>query len=139
MAEDLQLQGMGAAAAVPDWLKGLIRAVRSEAIKPKDARVKSLWDLLRQRQLLRQSPWLKAVLRRIWDQGLPARPRPRTTTRMVESLRHWAILPPLARGGAAHRPLPPAQAVRPVALKPVASVRPAGMQPVRRASVRATR
>ena len=140
MAEDLELQGIGAAVAVPDWLRGFIRSVRSEAIQPKDARVKSLWDLLRQRQLLRRSPWLKALLNRMWYQGLPqARPRPRTTRRVARRLRRWGILPPLAvRGAATHRPAAmrpltqvPIQAARPVALKPVASVRPAAMQPVR--------
>jgi hypothetical protein len=139
MAEDMELQGIGAAMAAPDWLRGLIRAVRGEAIQPKDARVKSLWDLLRQRQLLGKNPWLKAVLRRIWDKGLSPRPRPLTTTRMVQCLRLLDILPPLARGAGARRPLAPAQAVRPVALKPIASVRSAAMQPVRRASMKAAR
>ena len=137
IADDLELHGLDAAPMVPDWLKGLIRAVRSEAMKPKDARVKSLWDLLRQRELLRQSPWLKTVLRRIWDQGLPARPRPRTTEELKMWLRRWDILPPLAKGGAARRPFAPARAVRPVALKPVASVRPIGMQRVRPVAVKA--
>jgi len=139
MAEDMELQGTGAAAAVPDWLRGLIRAVRNEAMQPKDARVKSLWDLLRQRQLLGKSPWLKGVLRRIWDEGLTARPRPRTTTRIVQSLRLCGILPPRVTGTAARRPLAPAKVVRPMALKPVASVRPAAMQPVRRVPMRAAR
>ena len=138
MAEDMELQGIGAVGPVPDWLRGLIRAVRSEAIQPKDARIKSLWDLLRQRQLLRRSPWLKAALRRIWNQGLSARPRPRTASRIKRRLRLWGILPPISASAAAHRPagMRPAaqaavQAVRPVVLKPVASVRPAVMQPVR--------
>ena len=135
-SEDMELQGLGT--PVPDWLKGLIRAVRSEAITPKDARVKSLWDLLRQRQLLRRSPWLKAVLRRMWTQGLSARPHPRTARRIVHRLRRWGVLPPKSARAAAQRPattrpLAPAavQAMRPVALKPVASVRPAAIQPVR--------
>lgn len=139
MAEDMELQGFGAAVAVPDWLRGLIRSIRSEAIKPKDARVKSLWDLLRQRQLLVKSPWLKALLQRIWYKGLAARSRPRTTQRLKKRLRRWRILPPPAARGtaarrpAATRPLTPTAmpAMRPVALKPVASVRPAAMQPVR--------
>lgn len=138
MAEDLELQGIGAAVAVPDWLKGLIKAIRSEAIQPKDARVKSLWDLLRQRQLLRRSPWLKAVLRRIWNQGLAARPRPRTTARLKRRLRRWGILPLVvaratARRPAAMRPLAPVtvRAVQPVAVKPVGSLKPVAMQPVR--------
>jgi len=138
MAKDLELHGIGAAVAVPDWLKGLIRAVRSEAIQPKDARVKSLWDLLRQRQLLRRSLWLKALLNRMWYKGLAHRQRPRTTTRLKKRLRLWGILPAKVVGvttprPAAMRPLAPVpvQAARPVALRPVASVRPAAMQPVR--------
>jgi hypothetical protein len=138
MAEDLELQGIGAAAAVPDWLKGLIRAVRSEAIQPKDARVKSLWDLLRQRQLLDRSRWLKAVLRRIWSRGLSAQPHPRTARRIVRRLQLWGIWPPKSVKAAAHRPaaMPPLapvpmRAVQPVAVKPVGSVKPVTMQPVR--------
>ena len=147
LSDDMELQGIGAAVAVPDWLKGLIRSVRYEAIKPKDPRVKSLWELLKQRQLLSKSPWLKAVLRRMWDQGLSTRPHPRTAHRIVRRLRLWGVLPPKSvyKGGryvpqstAAYRPptmrpLAPVamQAMRPVALKPVASVRPAAMQPVR--------
>jgi hypothetical protein len=143
MAEDLELQGIGAAAAVPDWLRGLIRSIRSEAIQPKDARVKSLWDLLRQRQLLGRSRWLKAVLRRIWSRGLSARPHPRTAHRIVRRLRLWGILPPKSVRAAAPRPAAmrplapvPMRAARPVALKPVASVRPAAMQPVRPVQMR---
>ena len=136
LSEDVELQGIGA--SVPDWLKGLIRSVRREAIPPKDARVKSLWDLLRQRQLLRRSRWLESVLRRIWTRGLSARPHPRTARRIVHRLRRWEILPPKSAHAPARRlmttrPLAPAavQAMRPVTLKPVASVRPAAMQPVR--------
>jgi hypothetical protein len=138
IAEDLELQGLDAAAAVPDWLKGLIRAVRSEAMKPKDARVKSLWDLLRRRELLRRSPWLRTVLRRIWDQGLPARPRPRTTQELTMWLRRWGILPPLAvrpmpgRPVAARRLRP----VRPVAVRPVGTARPVAARPMREPGAR---
>lgn len=138
MAEDMELQGFGAAVAVPDWLRSLIRTVRSEAIKPKDPRVKSLWDLLKQRQCLGRSPWLKAVLQRIWSRGLSARSHPRTARRMVRRLRLCGIWPPKsvkapAPRPAAMRPVAPAamQTMRPVALTPVASVRPAAMQPVR--------
>ncbi|MFH0343581.1 MAG: transglutaminase family protein [Chromatiales bacterium] len=136
---DMELQGIGAAAAVPHWLKGLIRAIRTEAIQPRDARVKSLWDLLRQRQLLGKSPWLKALLHRIWYQGLAARSRPRTTQRLKNQLRLWGILPPpAARGAATPRPATmrplvpvPVRAVQPVAVKPVGTVKPVVMQPVR--------
>jgi hypothetical protein len=138
MAEDMELQGIDGVGAVPEWLRGLIRAVRTQAVQPKDARVKSLWDLLRQRQLLRRSPWLKAVLRRIWNRGLSARPHPRTASRIKQRLRRWGILPPKSVGAAMHRPAfarpitrAAVQAVRPVVLKPVVSVRPAAMQRVR--------
>ena len=138
MAEDWELRGIGRVEAVPDWLKGLLRTVRTEAVQPKDVRVKSLWDLLRQRQLLRRSPWLKAVLRRIWFRGLSARPHPRTARRIKLRLRRWGILPPLSATAAVHRSAgirpgtrTAVQAVRPVMLKPVASVRPATMQSVR--------
>ena len=138
MAEDMELRGIGGIGAVPDWLRGLIRTVRLEAVQPKDTRVKSLWDLLRQRQLLQRSPWLKAVLRRIWDRGLSARPHPRTASRITRRLRRWGVVPPISVGAAAYRPAgirpitrAAVQAVRPVALKPVASVRPATMQPLR--------
>ena len=138
MAENMELQGIDGVGAVPDWLRGLIRAVRTEAVQSKDTRVKSLWDLLRQRQLLRRSPWLRAVLLRIWNQGLSARPHPRTASRIKRRLRRWGILPPISVSAAAYRspgirPLTRAavQAVRPVVLKPVASVRPVAMQPLR--------
>jgi hypothetical protein len=138
MSEDMELRGIGGVGAVPDWLRGLIRTVRLEAVQPKDTRIKSLWNLLRQRQLLRRSPWLKAALRRIWDRGLSARPHPRTARRITRRLRRWGILPPISVSAAVHRPagMRPVtrtnvQAVRPVVLKPVASVRPATMQPVR--------
>jgi hypothetical protein len=138
VSQDLELQGVGAAEAVPDWLKGLIRTLRSGAIQPNDARVKSLWDLLKQRQLLAQSPWLKAVLQRIWSRGLSARPHPRTARRIVRRLRLWGIWPPRSVRVAALRPATmrpfapvPMQPVRPVAVKPVGSVKPVSMQPVR--------
>lgn len=137
MAEDMEVQGIGAAGTVPDWLKGLMRTVRREAIQPKDARIKSLWDLLRRRQLLNRSRWLKAVLQRIWSRGLSARPHPRTARRIVKRLRRWGILPPKLGGAAMHRSagIRPSRAVvravRPVTLKPVASLRPATMQAVR--------
>lgn len=144
LAEDMELRGIEGVRAVPDWLRGLIRAVRLEAVQPKDTRVKSLWDLLRQRQLLQRSPWLKAVLHRIWNRGLSARPHPRTASRIKQRLRRWGILPPRAVGVATHRPAgmrpiirAAVQTIRPVVLKPIASVRPATMQPVR--PVRMTR
>lgn len=138
VAGDLELQGVGAAAAVPDWLKGLIRTVRSGAIQPQDTRVKSLWDLLKQRRLLDQSPWLKAVLQRVWSRGLSARPHPRTARRIVNRLQLWGIWPPRSVSAAPPRPATtrplapvPVQPVRPVAVKPVGSVKPVNMQSIR--------
>lgn len=134
LADDMELQGIDAAMVVPDWLRGLIRAVRREAITPRDPRVRSLWNLLRQRQLLRRSPWLRAALMRIW-QGVPARPRPHTTRKLIYRLRRWGILPSrrvsVVQPGTTivrdHR----LKALRPVALRRVATARPARMTPVR--------
>ena len=70
ISEEMEMQGMGAEPA-PEWFNGFIQAVSGEAILPKDARVKSLWELLKQRQLLAQSVWLRSLLLRIWQQGLP--------------------------------------------------------------------
>jgi hypothetical protein len=133
MADDMD-RGIGANAMVPDWLRGLIRAVRREALLPKDARVKSLWDLLRQRQLLARSPWLRGLLLRCW-QGLPARERPRTTRRLVARLRSLGILPPRAVGAVAQGPVftqvRDLRRAWPGRLRRVAAIRPVVMTPVR--------
>jgi hypothetical protein len=116
--------GEPAGAALPpaalEKVRDLVRAVRGEAVARKDARVKLLWDLLRRRQLLARTPWLRDLLRRIWEQGLPLRPRPLTTQQMVEVLRRWDILPGPDRPG---RPQ----------LKPVGVARPLRPSPERRA------
>jgi hypothetical protein len=104
MSEEMELQGTVGAA--PGWLGGLIRAVRGEAMPPKDPRVKSLWGLLRQRGLLARSPWLRQMLRRIWSGGLAARPRPRITRRLVRLLRRWGILPGRTAWQTAPQPVP---------------------------------
>ena len=124
MTQDIDRQGIVGVAEADDWLKGLVRAVWKEAVTPKDARVKSLWDLLRQRQLLGRSPWLRSVLRRVWDQGLAARVRPRTARRLVRRLRHLGILPP--------RLVP----LRPVVAPPPGPRRPIAVRPVQAVSVR---
>jgi hypothetical protein len=135
MSTDLELQGMGATVEVPMWLKDLIRAIKSEAIQPKDDRVKRLWNKLRERQQLRTHPWLKDVLQRIWSKGLAARPRPLTTKKLVMRLRQIGILPPGGAGAAAHRPgagRPGApMAMRPVRAVPVKPVRPVLVRPHR--------
>lgn len=132
MSEDLELHGIGAGVEAPTWLKGLIRAIKSEAMQPKDERVKSLWNLLRERRQLSTHPWLKEVLQRIWTKGLAARPRPLTTEKLVTRLRHIGILPSTGAGPAVHRPgagRPNApMAMRPVRAVPVKPVRPMPMR-----------
>ncbi|MCX7595731.1 MAG: transglutaminase-like domain-containing protein [Fischerella sp.] len=121
---DLELQGIAATTTVPDWLREFIRAVRSGGLQPKDTRVKSLLDLLRQRQLLSRNQRLHSSLQFIWERGLSARPRPRTARWLVQQLRQLGILPTLP---ASSTPGQTAIAVRPV--KPVGVVRP--VQPVK--------
>lgn len=134
MSQDMELQGLEASLMGPDWLVGFIRAVRREAISPKDERVRRLWNLLRQRQILSRSPWLRMLLRRIWDQGLAARQRPRTTMRLVRRLRRWDILPasarPLGHRRAVIRPLAPIRPrpLRPVVMRPIRPVAPAAVR-----------
>jgi hypothetical protein len=148
MSQDMELRGLEAAMAAPDWLRGLIRAVRGEGLQPKDERVRSLWNMLRQRQLLGRSPWLQARLRFYWERGLAVRPRPRTTRRMVRLLRSWGILPPLVPGlvdqrqvglrplrRVTVRPMQP-MAVRPVRPYSVRPVRPVAVRPAARAMAR---
>lgn len=135
MSEDLELHGIGAGVEAPTWLKGLIRAIRSEAMQPKDERVKSLWNLLRERRELSTHPWLKEVLQRIWTKGLAARLRPLTTEKLVMRLRQIGILPSTGAGSGAHRPgagRPRApMAMRPVRAVPVKSMRPVQVRPNR--------
>jgi hypothetical protein len=92
VSQDSELQAIAGAEAVPNWLQELIQAVQREGLQPKDARVKSLWNLLRQRQLLGQSPWLQKVLRPVWSLGLAARPHPREAAQLAEELRRLGIL-----------------------------------------------
>ena len=142
-SEETEMQNISAVTPVPDWLRGLIRAVRREAMQPKDARVKSLWDLLRQQGLLAQSPWLRAVLRRIWNRGLLARSRPRTTQRMVQLLRGWGILPVKRTHQAASssvsvsiQPQITLKPIRPLIVRPIRPPRPVTIRPVRPITVR---
>jgi hypothetical protein len=125
--EQQTIEGLGTAEAVPDWLWSFLQALQSQAIPPKDTRVKSLWDLLRARKALAQSSWLKAVLRRIWKQGLLARARPRTTARIERRLQIAGILP---GSPTAPRPFAPA-ALRPVQAVTVRAVDRARVVPVR--------
>jgi hypothetical protein len=121
MSEEMTMQGMGVVPA-PGWVHGFIQAVAGQALAPRDGRVKSLWMLLKQQQLLAQSPWLRALLIRIWKYGLPARPRPRTTQRLMQQLQQWGVLPgPVVTPGFA-----PVQAPYPVGFRPL---RPAGYRP----------
>jgi hypothetical protein len=127
----------------PDWLAELIRAVQGEAIAPRDARVKSMWSLLRERRLLSRSRWLRDLLHRIWRQGLAARPRPRTTQRLQELLQQWGILPGSAAQPIVVSPIVPQTLVvtpgvtrpfRPVVVRPL---RPVAVRPLRPVLARA--
>jgi len=130
MADDMDRR-IGAYTGPPDSLRGLVRAIRREAIQAKDPRIKSLWDLLRQRGLLARSPWLKGLLLRCW-QGLPARERPRTTRRLVARLRAIGILPPRPTQVVAQGPVVArVRYAAPIRLTRVGTMRPSPMRPVR--------
>ena len=115
---------------VRGWLRGLLRGIRHLGVPPRDPRVKALWVLLRRRQVLDQNVWIKATLRRIWQQGLGSRHRPSTTRLMLALLRGWGVLRPrpLPRytGGGIRRPavFRPLQRLRPVTLRRVGTARP---------------
>jgi len=137
MSDDLELKGIGADGEGGTWLRGLIRAIRSEAMQPKDERVKLLWNKLRDRRQLSTHPWLKEVLQRIWSKGLAARPRPVTTEKLVTRLRRIGLLPQAGTGAPGHRPgsgrprAPIAtRPVRPVAVKRVGAVRRVVVRPM---------
>lgn len=98
---------------IPEWLRGLIKAVRHDGMQSRDERVRTLWNLLRQRHLLSQSPWIRARLSYIWKHGLVKRSRPNTTRRLKQELRRWGILPRVRMT----RPLP--GSLRPVKVQPV--------------------
>jgi hypothetical protein len=124
LSENTTPQSPTAPSPVPDWLRGLLRAVRQEGMKPKDERVRTLWNLLKQRNLLSQNPWVQTRLRFIWDKGLVNRSRPITSRRLRRQLRLWGILPPSRRA----RPLQSA-GLRRVQARPVARpVRPLGQR-----------
>jgi hypothetical protein len=130
VSQDLDLQE-AATTSAPDWLVGLMRAVQGTGLQPKDARVKSLWNLLQQRQLLGRSRWLLVVLRRLWSRGLAARPHPRAAHRLERLLRRWGILLPPATSQVVSHPIPiqplgrvTARALQPVVMGPVTAVIP---------------
>lgn len=84
-------------AAIPslslfNWLPDLIQSIQQGAIKPQDPRIKSLLDLLHQRQLLNRKPQLAKKLHFIWERGLSARPYPKTARWLARSLQDWGIL-----------------------------------------------
>jgi hypothetical protein len=129
MYPTMDFQGAESAAPTADWLPGLLGALRSEAMPARDPRVKQLYELLRQRGLWEHSQRMQRVLRRIWQRGLQARPRPRLATWMRRTLRRWGLLPRQAGAGAqsaaqqtAGRPLPRV-GLRPVQVRRVQPVR----------------
>jgi hypothetical protein len=126
---------MSAVGETPDWLRPLMQSIRKDAITPRDQRIKSLWDLLRQRNLLNRDPWLTALLQRIWRQGLAARPRPRTTRRLRQILRALGVLPQRAAVATAVQRLQPVT-VRPLRPLVVRRLRTARMATLPRGRVR---
>lgn len=81
----------------------VLRGVQGLGLPARDPRVRALWAELRRRGVLRESPWLRAVLLLIWRDGLAARERPRTVRRIAQELNRFGLLPAgaadLARGG----------------------------------------
>ena len=70
----------------------LVAAVRGRGLRPRDGRVRTTWELLRSRGLLRQDLWVRGLLRRLWATGLPPGDRPRTAARLANALRGWGLL-----------------------------------------------
>ncbi len=93
MMRQPELQGLAAMTSPPNWLPSLIQTVQQGGLKPKDPRVKSLWVLLTQRQLLHRSRWLNKTLGFMWKQGLSARPRPNRARRIERLMQRWRLLP----------------------------------------------
>ena len=126
------------------WLRDVIRGIRQDGVQPRDPRVKALWAVLRRRQLLARDPWVRSRLRLIWQKGLSARHRPRTTQRILALLRSRNVvsLPRRPPVGPSHitTPARPFRTLRPVVLRRVATLRPVGrprpVQPVQRLAVR---
>lgn len=91
--QQADLQGVAAIATSPNWIPSLIQNVRQGGLPPKDPRVKSLLELLHQRQLLHQSPRFAKLLRFMWQRGLSSHPRPKQARRIEELMQRWRILP----------------------------------------------
>lgn len=93
MHQHPEFQGFVPMAVSSNSLTSLIETVRQGGLKPRDPRVKSLWNLLRQRQLLHRSRWLAQLLKFMWQQGLSAQPRPGRAQRIERLLQTWGLLP----------------------------------------------
>lgn len=137
MHQNPEFYGIAAmtSALPPNRLPGLIQSMRQGGIKPKDPRMQSLLEVLRQRQLLNRKPRLARRLNFIWERGLSARPYPKTARWLERSLQRWGILPvspaplPMQPGQARPQTQVPAQQMQPVALRPVGKVQPVAQVP----------
>jgi Transglutaminase-like superfamily len=126
MMQQPELQGLSAAMATlpktvpPNWLPSLIQNVRQGGLKPKDPRVKALWNLLKQRQLLHRSRWLPKALGFMWKRGLSARPRPNRARRIERLMQQWKILPgvPISTARRSLRPMSTLPSAHPTAAIP---------------------
>lgn len=133
MMQQPELQGFAAITHSPNWLPSLIQNVRQGGLKPKDPRVKSLWILLRQRQLLHRNPRLAKLLKFMWQKGLSNQPRPRQAKRIEQFMQQWRLLPSsmVASVQATRQPLPGRSTVTIPATSIVSSSTPAKPLPVR--------
>ncbi len=139
MSSHNAVAGLSGPSPTPDWLYALVRAVARDGVAPRNPAVKRLWDTLRQRRLLSASPWMRTLLRRMWQRGLIAHPRPQAAARMASLLIAWGLLPQQGPVGAGRAPVPFSAVqrgmVRPVAMQPV---RPVQVHPLASAKPVAT-
>jgi Transglutaminase-like superfamily len=136
-----ELPGFAAMTTPPTWLPGLIQTVQQGGLKAKDPRVKALWDLLHQRQLLHQSRWLTKTLGFMWQRGLSNYPRPHRAHRIERLMQRWGILP--SGTGSTDRtatpPMPPRSTVTVPATaipSPATPMKPVQVKPIPTVSVR---
>ena len=130
MNDDVNFQGNKAMSdSKLPWLVDLLKALRNQAITPKDPRVKRLASMLRQRGIWGRIPRLQKYLVDTWKNGRPKPSRPRKLSKLVKVLRFWKILPPRRspRPGGAPKTRPLSSQRRRGAVSPGASLRGNGM------------
>jgi hypothetical protein len=133
MQQPSELRGFAAITTLPNWLPNLIQNVRQGGLKPRDPRVKSLWNLLRRQQLLHRSPRFTKLLKFMWQRGLSTNPRPKQASRIERLMQRWGLLPgaiaPTTR--ASSQQIPGRSTATVPAKSAVSSSKPAKPLPVR--------